>query len=100
VVGPAQNPVPIIELYRRCLTHEQNSAKINIGKLKVKLAKVLFFGRPLFEPPPLVDESSPDKQRDLKIRRQLWHASKYRGMLELFRKATNRDSRFFCLLGG
>ena len=38
--------------------------KLDLGKLKLIFAKELLFGRPLFAPPPVVDESSAiNKQR-------------------------------------
>ncbi|MGB9234168.1 MAG: hypothetical protein WCC04_07115 [Terriglobales bacterium] len=69
-----------------------------MGKLKLLLAKGLFFDRPLFDPPPTVDKSSAlKKEVDLKIRTQLWEAGKYRGVLDLVRKQTTRKGRLFWL---
>jgi hypothetical protein len=88
----------IPELYRRCLAGEQNSRKQDMDKLKLILAKGLFLGRPFFEPPPTVDESSAiSKETDLKIRRQLWEAGKYRDILDLVRTQTKREGRLFLL---
>jgi hypothetical protein len=92
----AENQVGIAELYGECLAEEQNSAKLDLGKLKLLLARGWFLSEPLFEPPPTVDESSAiDKKTDLKIRKQLWRAAKYRRILDLLRKQTNREGRLF-----
>lgn len=92
------NRVAIPELYRQCLAPEQNLTKESMGKLKLLLAKGLFFDRPLFDPPPTVDKSSAlKKEVDLKIRTQLWEAGKYRGVLDLVRKQTTRKGRLFWL---
>ena len=97
-VPSAGNPVGIPELYRHCLASEQNSTKLDIGKLKLILAKGLFFGQPLFEPPPTVDESSAiNRDTDLRIRRQLWEAKKYRDILDRLRKETKRENRLMLL---
>jgi hypothetical protein len=94
----AGNQVGIPELYRQCLAAEQNLTKQDLDKLKLIFARGLFFGRPLFEPPPTVDESSAmKKETDLKIRRQLWVASKYRDILDLVRTRTKREDRLFLL---
>jgi hypothetical protein len=98
--GPrsAGNQVGIPELYRQCLDAEQNLTKKGMDKLKLLFVKGLFFGRPLFEPPPTVDEfSAINKETDLKIRRRLWDAGKYRTILDLLRKQTKREDRLFCL---
>jgi hypothetical protein len=93
-----ENLVGIPELYQRCLADEQNSTQLDLDKLKLILAKGLFFDRPLFEPPPTVDESSAiNKETDLKIRRQLWEARKYRLVLELMGTQTTREERLFIL---
>ncbi|MFZ0142969.1 MAG: hypothetical protein WAL08_01325 [Candidatus Sulfotelmatobacter sp.] len=93
-----KNPVGIAELYRRCLAEEQKSTQLDLDKLKLILVRGLFFDRPLFEPPPTVDESSAiNKETDLKIRRQLWEARKYRLIKELVRTKTRRKERLFIL---
>lgn len=94
----AENTVGIPELYRRCRSEEQKSTQLDLDKLKLILVKVLFFDRPLFEPPPTVDESSAiNKETDLRIRRQLWDARKYRLILELVGTKTTREERLFIL---
>lgn len=94
----AGNQIGIHELYRQCLAAEQTLTKEGMDKLKLILARGLFFDRPLFGPPPTVDESSAiRKETDLKIRTQLWEADKYRIILDLVRKQTNRKGRLFCL---
>lgn len=94
----ARHQVGIRELYRRCRADAQNRAKLDLDKLKLIFAREFFFGRPLFELPPVVDEfSAIDKEIDLKIRRQLWEAGKYRDVLKLLRKASTRDDRLFFL---
>ena len=94
----AENLVGIHELYRRCRAEEQKSTQLDLDKFKVILAKGLFFDRPLFEPPPTVDESSAiNKETDLKIRRQLWEAGKYRLIRELVGTQTTREGRLFIL---
>jgi hypothetical protein len=94
----AGNQIGIPELYQQCLAAEQNSTKQDLGKLKLIFAKGFLFDRPLFEPPPTVDESSAiDKDIDLKIRRQLWEAGKYRDVLEMFRTQSKREDRLFLL---
>ncbi len=93
-----ENLVGIPELYQRCLAEEQKSTQLDLDKLKLILVKGLFFDRPLFEPPPTVDESSAiNKETDLKIRRQLWEARKYRLIKELVRTKTRRKERLFIL---
>jgi hypothetical protein len=95
----AGNQVGIPELYRQCLAAgEQNLTKEDMDKLKLIFAKGLFFDQPLFDPPPTVDESSPiNKKIDLKIRRQLWEAGKYRHILDLVRMQTKREDRLLFL---
>ncbi len=96
--GSAGNQVGIPELYRLCLAAEQNSTKQDLGELKLIFAKGFFFDQPLFEPPPTVDESSAiNKETDLKIRRQLWEAGKYRHILDLVRTQTAQEGRLFML---
>src|SRR5438445_693715 len=94
----AGNEVGVPELYRQCLAAEQNSTKQDLGKLKLIFARGYLFGRPLFEPPPAIDECSAiNKEIDLKIRRQLWEARKYRDILEMLRTQTKREDRLFLL---
>jgi hypothetical protein len=94
----ARNQVEIVELYQRCLSEERKTTKLDLDKLKLLLAKELFFRPPLFEPPPVVDESSAiDKEIDFKIRWQLWEAGKYRRILDGFRTQTERKGRLFLL---
>lgn len=94
----AGNQVGIPELYQRCLAQERNSRQLDLGKLKLIFAKGFFFDRPLFEPPPTVDESSAiNKETDLKIRTQLWEAGKYRYVLDLVRTQTTPEGRLFLL---
>lgn len=94
----AGNQVGIPELYRQCLAADQNLTKEDMDKLKLILAKGFFFDRPLFGPPPTVDESSAiNKEKDLKIRTQLWEAGKYRDILDLVRVQTKREGRLFWL---
>jgi hypothetical protein len=86
------------QLYQQCLRDERQVAKLDLAKLKVMLAKRLFFGQPLFESPPVVDEASAiDKKLDLRIRRQLWQASKYRQVLRLLRRWNQPEDRLFLL---
>ena len=92
------NQVGIPELYCQCLAAEQNSTKQDLGKLKLIFARGYLFGRPLFEPPPAIDECSAiNKEIDLKIRRQLWEARKYRDILEVLRTQTKLEGRLFLL---
>jgi hypothetical protein len=73
------NQVGISELFRQCCAAEPNLTKQNMDKLKLIFAKGFFFDRPLFGPPPTIDESCAiHKGIDLKIREQLWEADKYR----------------------
>jgi hypothetical protein len=68
------------------------------AKLKVMLARLFFFCQPLFESPPVVDKASViDKAIDLRIRRQLWQASKYRQILRLLRRYTKPEDKLFLL---
>lgn len=93
-----ENLVGIPELYRRCLAEEQKSTQLDMDKLKLILVKGLFFDRPLFEPPPTVDESSAiNKETDLKIRRQLWEAGKYRLIRDFMGAQSTREGRLFML---
>lgn len=93
-----RNQAGIPELYRQCLAAEQTLTNQDMVKVKLILAKGLLFGRPLFEPPPTVDKSSVlNKETDLKIRRQLWEAGKYRHILDLMRTQTKREGRLFLL---
>lgn len=92
------NQVGIHELYCQCLAAEQNSTKQDLGKLKLIFARGYLFGRPLFEPPPTIDECSAiNKEIDLKIRWQLWEARKYRDILEVLRTQTKLEGRLFLL---
>jgi len=95
----AENQVGIPELYRLCLAEEkQNPTKQVLDKLKLIFAKVHLFGQPLFEPPPTVNESSAiNKEIDLKIRRRLWEAEKYRDILDLLRAPTSQKNRLVLL---
>jgi hypothetical protein len=94
----AGNQVGIPELYQQCLTAEQSPTKQDWGKLKLMFAKGYFFGRPVFEPPPTLDESSAkNKETDLKVRRLSWEAYKYRHILDLVRTQTKRGGRLFLL---
>jgi hypothetical protein len=62
------------------------------------LQEVSFFDRPLFGPPPTIDESCAiNKETDLKIREQLWEADKYRRILDLVRTKTTPEDRLFLL---
>ena len=86
------------QLYEQCLAHERTAAKLDLDKLKLIFATHFFFDQPLFEPPPVVDpESVINQQADLKIRTQLWQASKYRDILSLFRSWTRLEDRLFLL---
>ncbi len=86
------------QLYQQCLRDERKAAKIDLTKLKVILAEVLFFGKPLFEPPPVVDEASAiDKEMDLRIRKELWQGAKYRQILSLLGRCSKREDKLFML---
>jgi hypothetical protein len=86
------------QLYQQCLRDERQAAKIDLAKLKVILAEILFFGKPLFEPPPVMDEASAiDKEMDLRIRKQLWQGAKYRQILSLLRRCSKPGDRLFLL---
>jgi hypothetical protein len=94
----ALNRVKPAQLFQQSLRDERQAAGLDHAKLKVMLAKLLFFGSPLFQPPPDVDEASiMDKEIDLKIRRQLWQASKYRQILRLLRRWSKQEDRLFLL---
>lgn len=95
----AGNQVGIPESYRQCLAAgEKNLTKEDMDKLKLIFARNLFFDQPLFNPPPMVDESSEiNKEVDLKIRRQFWEARKYRDILDLVRMQTKREDRLLFL---
>lgn len=96
--GSAGSQLAIVDLYQQCLASQQNSMEQDLGKLKLILAKALLFGRPLFVSPPVVDESSAiNKQIDLRVRKQLWEAGKYRGILAALRAQTKQEDRFFLL---
>jgi hypothetical protein len=69
-----------------------------MDKLKLMLAKGLFFDRPRLDLPPTVYESSAiDKGADLEFLTQLWDAVRYRTLLDLFRKQIKREDKLFCL---
>jgi hypothetical protein len=95
----AENQVSIPELYRRCFAEEQQHlTKLDLDKLKLLFAKGYFFGQPFFGPPPTLDESSTiNQETDLKIRRQLWEAGKYRDIIDLVRTQTKREARLWLL---
>jgi hypothetical protein len=94
----ALNRVKPAQLYQQCLSHERDAVKLDFAKLKLMLAKPLFFGQPIFGPPPVVDEASViNKETDLKIRTQLWQASKYRQILRLLRRCSKPEDRLFLL---
>ncbi len=94
----AGNQAGILELYQQCFAAEGNLTKEDMGKLKLILVRGLLFDRPLFGSPPTVDESSAiNKEIDLKIRRQLWEAGKYRAVLDLVGRQTKRENRLFLL---
>jgi hypothetical protein len=94
----ARSRVQPAQLYQQCLRDERQAAKIDLAKLKVILAEILFFGKPLFEPPPVVDEASAiDKETDLRIRNQLWQGVKYRQILSLLRRCSTPGDRLFLL---
>jgi len=85
-------------LYEQCLAHERTAAKLDLDKLKLIFATHFFFDQPLFEPAPVVDpEAVINQQADLKIRTQLWQASKYRDILSLFRSWTRLEDRLLLL---
>jgi hypothetical protein len=92
------NRVKPAQLYQQCLRAERHAAELDHAKLKLMLAKLFFFGQPLFESPPVVGKASVvDKVMDLRIRRQLWQASKYRQILRLLRKCSKPEDRLFLL---
>jgi hypothetical protein len=96
--GSAGSQPEILTLYQQCLAKQQNSMEQDLGKVKLILAKEFLFGRPLFVPPPIVDESSAiNKLIDLEIRMQLWEAGKCRGILEMLRAQTKQEDRLFLL---
>jgi hypothetical protein len=97
-ISSALNRIKPAQLYQQCLRDERQAAKLDLAKLKVILAKRLFFGQPLFGSPPVVDEASAiAKELDLRIRRQLWQASKYRQILRLLRRCTKPEDKLFLL---
>jgi hypothetical protein len=94
----ALNPVKPAQLYLQCLNDERHAVGLDHAKLKVMLARLFFFGQPLFASPPVVDKASViDKAIDLRIRRQLWQASKYRQILRLLRRCTKPEDKLFLL---
>jgi hypothetical protein len=96
--GSAGNQVGIPELHRRCLDAEPNLTKEGMDKLKLILAKGLFFDRPRLDLPQAADEfSATDEETDIKIRTEAWEAFKYRTILDLLRKQTKREDRLFWL---
>ena len=69
-----------------------------MDKLKLIFTKDLLFDRPSLDLPQAADESSAiDKETDIKIRREIWDAVKYRTILDILRKLTKREDRLFCL---
>lgn len=54
----ALNPVKPAQLYLQCLNDERHAVGLDHAKLKVMLARLFFFGHPLFESPPVMDKAS------------------------------------------
>jgi hypothetical protein len=92
------NQVGIPELYQQCLVAEQRSTKVNWAAVRMIFAKGWLTHRPLFEPPPTMDKSSPTRKATyLKIRRMGWQAAKYRCILDLVRGQRTREERLLVL---
>jgi len=84
------------QLFEACCISEHDALKFDLTVLKFELSKALLFYQPLFEDAPVIDDSSViNRETDLKIRRQLWEASKYRDLLELLRVSNTRETRLF-----
>jgi len=87
----AKSPV---QLYEECATAERDAAKVDLDPIKILFAKFLFFGQPMFDPAPVMnDDPVKDKEADLEIRTQLWQGRKYRDILEYLRLSANREDR-------
>jgi hypothetical protein len=91
----SKNP---LQLFEACSAAETEARKFSTDTVKPVLAKLLFFGKPLFEPAPLMDDASAiNKEVALKIRRQLWEAGKYRDLLVWLGECKSRDARLFII---
>lgn len=84
-------------LYQQCLENETKWAKLDIKKLKLIFRKSFLVHDSLFRPPPTRSESlgssKVGKEREFKISMRLYEGEKYRDILELLARMSDKQAR-------
>jgi hypothetical protein len=93
----SESSLSVADLYQRCRKREQDFTRSKFQNLKLMMGKQLLFGCPLFGQMPDSRDSMLRPELDTKLRTGLWQGAKYRNILDLLRKASNRDARWFLL---